>query len=113
MTLEKEPVMQRKRGLLALLALFPWFSKLAYADRGVPTIPPGRFFKWDIGPKDSRIEVDFIVTEYRVCRFDIGFGNKNDPDAKDQSWRDDDRNWLFISGGELDSTTAYPYQVLN
>ncbi|RLJ68367.1 DUF5625 family protein [Sulfurisoma sediminicola] len=96
---KKEHVIRSKRSLLALLALFPLLSTWAYAEIGIPTIPPGRFFKWDIAPKGSRIEVDFIVTEYRVYEFDIGFGNKNDPDAKDQSWRDDDKNWQFISGG--------------
>lgn len=94
-----KPIVRSKRLLLTLFALLPWLSGFAHAEKGVPTIPPGRTFKWDIAPKDSRIEVDFIVTEYRVYEFDIGFGNKNDPDAKDQSWRDDDRNWGFIWGG--------------
>lgn len=102
--------MRSKRSLLALLTLLPWLSRFAYAEKRVPTIPPGRAFKWDIGPKDSRIEVDFIVTEYRVYEFHIGFGNKNDPDSKDQSWRDDDRNWEFINGGRntLDNGVVVP-----
>lgn len=115
MTNDKEPIMRTKRGLLALLALFSCLPRFARADGEVPTIPPGRAFKWDIGPKDSRIEVDFIVTEYRVYEFDIGFGDKNDPEAKVQPWRDDERNWIFIKGGRNklnDGTYPYPSVVV-
>jgi len=116
MTAKREQILRNKRCLLAplaLLALFPWLHNFSYAEREIPTIPPGREFKWDIGPKDSRIEVEFMVTEYRVYEFHIGFGNKDDPAAKDQSWRDDDNNWAFINGGRnmLDNGIVVPVYI--
>jgi hypothetical protein len=38
-------------------------------------LPPGFTINWNIGPKDSVVEQDFVVTEYRVYRFEIKFSS--------------------------------------
>lgn len=66
-----------------------WFSR---SDSDIPTIPPGRNFKWDVGRQSSRIEQAFIIEEYRIYNFDVGFGSPVAWDDKaHQEWRKDRR----------------------
>lgn len=89
-------------GLFSFLSFFPklaqagWFSN---KNTDIPTVPPGKF-KWDIGPKDSRIEQEFMVEEYRPYYFEIGFGSPIAwNDKEHQEWRKDKRVWDFIGDG--------------
>lgn len=94
-------IVKTKRMLVAFLGLLPWLPKSARADSLAPTVPPSRNFGWDVSRKDSLIEKEFLVKEYRGYDFAIGFGSKISPNDPDQSWREDERNWEFIKGGRL------------
>lgn len=74
-----ESIVRTKRTLMIGLTLFPWLARHAYADSQVPTVPPGRSFRWDISRKGSRIEQEFIVTEYRSYHFEIEFHHNGLP----------------------------------
>lgn len=82
MNIRKEPIVETKRILMACLALFPWLPSCKPPDDPTaPTIPPWRSFRWDISKKDSLIEQEFVVTEYRSYSFDIEFHHNGLPES--------------------------------
>jgi hypothetical protein len=94
---------RRKGVMTCLLSPLFWANGCTsiWAPRvDVIKVPPGRYFKWDVGPKDSHIEQEFIVKEYRSYHFNIGFGSPVAwDDRTNQDWRNDGRIFDFIGWG--------------
>jgi len=60
------------RGLLTgLLVLLSWGVSLACATASEVKLPPGFAIPWNIGPKDSTVEQEFVVMKYLWCRLEI------------------------------------------
>ena len=68
-----EIFLKSRRILAGLLTVLPWMTNTACATSSDVKMPPGFTIKWSIEPKDSVIEQDFVVTEYRTYRFEIVF----------------------------------------
>lgn len=89
---------------MGLFAGIPFISRLAHAgwwftrsDPDAPKVPV--VFKWDIAPKDSRLERKFTIPEDGGWDFDLGFGSSGEWNDEDpQEWRKDDRIWLGFVG---------------
>jgi hypothetical protein len=64
--------------IVCLLVLLPWSPGIACATSSDVTLPPGFTIKWNIEPRDSVVEQDFVVTEYRYYRFEIKFSSTRD-----------------------------------
>lgn len=82
---------------MGLFAGIPFVSRLAHADwwfsksdPDAPKVPV--VFKWDIAPKDSRLERKFTIPEDGGWNFDLGFGSPGEWNDEDpQEWRKDKR----------------------
>lgn len=65
--------MIQKNLLAGLLAMLPWGACLACAGVSDVKLPPGFLIPWNIALKDSAVEQEFVVTEYRPYGFNIAF----------------------------------------
>ena len=74
-----EIIMKSRRILAGLMTVLPWIPNTACATSSDVKMPPGFTVKWNIEPKDSVVEQDFVVTEYRVYRFEIKFSSIRKP----------------------------------
>lgn len=91
---------------MGLFAGIPFVSRLAHADwwfsksdPDAPKVPV--VFKWDIAPKDSRLERKFTIPEDGGWNFDLGFGSPGEWNDEDpQEWRKDKRIvYEFVGSG--------------
>jgi len=74
-----EIILKSRRILAGLVALFPWMTTTACATSSDVKLPPGFTIKWNIAPKDSLVEQEFVVTKDCWVRFDIKFSSTRPP----------------------------------
>lgn len=74
-----ELIVQSRRIIASLLALLPCGVTAVCATSSDVKLPPGFTIKWNIAPKDSVVEQEFVVTENWWFRFDIKFSSTRPP----------------------------------
>jgi hypothetical protein len=79
MSIDRQIVVRATRALVAFFALFLWVACSARAPVSIPAVPPGRSFEWDISNKNSVIQKDIIVTEYRFYELLLEFHSSSQP----------------------------------
>jgi hypothetical protein len=79
MLLGNADIVRERRGFVVLLGLCPWLVGIACAAEPVPSIPPSRFFKWDISQEGSVVEQDFMIAEYRGYFVQLEFHHRSYP----------------------------------
>lgn len=83
------------------------------SDASIPSIPPGKCFKWSIASKNSHIDQRFILKKKtRGYYFDVGFGSPVAwDDVEHQEWRTDKRVQGFLFNEKLGGELKIPVHI--
>lgn len=81
-----------------LLTVLSFITQFVIAGDGIPSVPPGRAWQWEIWKKDNLIEKEFVVSQVSSMQFLVGFAGDDAADDSGMVYRKASQSWRELLG---------------